>query len=281
MKKIFLILSFAMVFILSGCGREESKLSSTGSMRIISIAPANTEILFKLGLDKEIVAVTDYCNYPEQALLKEKVGDFSNPNIEKIVSLKPSLIVGTGYEQLNTLKKLKALKIQVIEINPNNMHELYNGIRIIGKYTNRQKEAEKLVLSMQSRVNSIKKKVSAIKYKAMIFMEINSKPLMTVSSGSFMDELINILGENSASGLPRAFCRVSDEFLIQKNPDIIFLTSTIKKANFINQHSFNNVRAVKNGRVYDDINPDILARPSPRIVDGLEAMFSRIYDEKK
>jgi len=277
MKRLIIML----LIIAAGCGKEESKPFSTGSMRIISIAPANTEILFKLGLDKEIVAVTNYCNYPEQALLKEKVGDFSNPNIEKIISLKPSLIVGTGYEQLNTLKKLKALKIQVIEINPNNMLELYYGIRLIGKYTNRQKEAEKLVLSMQSRVNSIKKKVSAIKYKARIFMEINSKPLMTVSSGSFMDELINILGENSASGLPRAFCRISDEFLIQKNPDIIFLTSTIKKGDFMKQHSFNNVSAVKNGRVYDDINPDILVRPSPRIVDGLEAMFSRIYDEKK
>lgn len=269
-----LILSF------TGCQSQEEISVSTSAQRIVSITPANTEILFALGLDNEIVGVTTYCNYPVQALSKEKVGDFSNPNLEKIISLKPDIIFGAGYEQSSIMKKLKALNLTVYEVNPNNIAELYSTIRYMGEITKKSREAEELVKSMQERVRTIENKVKAAGRKARIFIEINSKPLMTASNGSFINEIISIAGENMAVNLPRAFCQISEEYVIQKNPDVIILTSYISRDKFLEEHNLMDTNAVRNNRVYDDINPDILVRSSPRLVDGLEAVFERCYEKK-
>ena len=101
--------------------------------RIVSLAPSTTEILFSLGLDKEIVGVTTFCNYPSKALAKEKVGTFSEPDIEKILSLKPDIIFATGLEQAFTVERLRQLKLNIYVSDPSNIKELFESIEDMGK----------------------------------------------------------------------------------------------------------------------------------------------------
>jgi len=268
-----------MLTALYGCGKPAAVVDGS-AQRIVSLTPGNTEILFALGLDKEIVGVTTYCNYPLQAISKEKIGDFSNPNVEKIIALKPTLILSTDFEQANVSKKLRSFNLNVYDVNPRNLLELYNAIITVGELTGKSKEARALADSIKSKIDSICENVSKKPKRPGIFVEINSSPLMTASNGSFIHEMVEILGKNIATGLPRPFCVVSQEFVIQKNPDVIILAGSTKKDVFLGKFNFKNVSAVKNNLVIDDVNPDMLVRPSPRVAEGIEALYERIYKKK-
>ena len=101
--------------------------------RIISLAPSTTEIVCAIGLEDNLVAVSTYCDYPPDVKNKEKAGSFSEPNLEKILSLKPDLILATGLEQAQAVEKLKKLNLPVIVSDPKNFRELYASILEIGK----------------------------------------------------------------------------------------------------------------------------------------------------
>ncbi|MDD4955906.1 MAG: helical backbone metal receptor, partial [Candidatus Omnitrophica bacterium] len=150
--KIPIILALAVFF-----GFSNSVFSSDDSTRIISLAPATTEILFALGLDEEIIAVSESCNYPEAAKAKQKTGTFSQPNIERILSLKPDIVFCTGLEQASVAAKLKKLKVNVFVSDPKNIGELFKSIREMGRLTNREEEALKLVEGMEERMEKVKK----------------------------------------------------------------------------------------------------------------------------
>ena len=148
-----------MLTALYGCGKPAAVVDGS-AQRIVSLTPGNTEILFALGLDKEIVGVTTYCNYPLQAISKEKIGDFSNPNVEKIIALKPTLILSTDFEQANVSKKLRSFNLNVYDVNPRNLLELYNAIITVGELTGKSKEARALADSIKSKIDSICENVS-------------------------------------------------------------------------------------------------------------------------
>jgi iron complex transport system substrate-binding protein len=255
--------------------------------RIISLAPSTTEILFSLGLDEEIVGVSTFCNYPAQARDKEKVGTFSQPNIEKIISLKPDLIFATGLEQATTVEKLKRLKLNVYVSDPSNIQELFDSIKEIGKLVNKEAESEKSVSQMESKIEEIKIKVKDIApdKKPRVFMEIWHDPLMTAGKGSFVDELINLAGGiNIAYDTPRAYSYFSPEQVIKRNPDCIILGYMGEKQaidTLKNRLGWKKIKAVINNSIYDDIDPDLFLRPGPRLIEGLEKIYKKLYPEHK
>jgi len=123
--------------------------------RYISLAPSTTEILFALGLDNEIVGVSTYCNYPEQAKNKTKVGNFSSPSIERIISLKPDYIFCTGLEQAPVIAQLKQLNFNVYVADPVNVEELFKTINEIGKITRRTEESSFLIEKMKNQIEEV------------------------------------------------------------------------------------------------------------------------------
>ncbi len=122
--------------------------------RIISLSPANTEILYALGLGDKIVGVTDYCDYPEEVATKEKIGGYSDPNIEKIISLNPDLILATGI-YLKPIEELEKLGVPSVAIEPENIDEMLDSIEIIGKATGRHKEAMDLIDNLKARIKKV------------------------------------------------------------------------------------------------------------------------------
>jgi len=251
--------------------------------RYISIAPSTTEILFALGLDEEIIGVSSYCNYPEEAKTKNKVGDFSRPNIEEILSLRPDYIFCTGLEQASVVVELRRLDLKVYVVDPANTKELLGSIREIGKITGKEKEAESLIKNMEAEIEKVTSQVKSIPFnkRPKVFIEIWNEPLMTAGKGSFIDELLTLAGGiNIASDARQAYSIFSAEEVIKRNPDCIILTYMTRERplKLIGERfGWKEISAVENNRLYNDINSDILLRPGPRIVEGLKEIYKRLY----
>jgi len=293
MKKIFVLSLLAIALSVASIHfllpqKTLSRLATNSSQstqqqpRIISLAPAITEILFALGLDDEIIGVTTFCDYPPQALTKQKVGTFSEPNLETIIELRPDIVFATDLEQAPTVAKLKTLKVNVQISSPTTMAELYDSILEIGPLTNHENQAEKLVSEMRTTVEEISKKTILIpeKNKPRVFVEIGHSPLFTAGKGSFIDELITLAGGiNIAHDVPRPYCYYNAEQVIQHQPEIIIVSGMLKEntpATVKSRLGWDKIPAVKNGRVYNDIDQNLFLRPGPRLVEGLREIYRRL-----
>ncbi|MDD5432089.1 MAG: cobalamin-binding protein [Candidatus Omnitrophica bacterium] len=277
MKKL-LILLIPLVFLVSKAQAGE---------RYISLAPSTTEILFALGLESEIVGVSTFCNYPPEAKNKEKVGDFSYPNLEKIASLNPDYVFCTGLEQAPVINELKRLKLNFYVADPVNIQELFETINDIGKITGKHNEAAKLIEKMKSEVDGVIAQSKNIPQEKRlgVFVEIWHEPLMTAGKGSLVDELITLAGGiNIAHDVPRPYCIFSAEKVISFNPQCIILAYMDKESPIKlveSRFGWKNIDAVKNKRVFNDIDPDLFLRPGPRITIGLKALFNKLYPNEK
>jgi len=255
-------------------------------MRIVSLTPATTEILFELGLDKEIVGVSSFCTWPDKAREKEKVGSFSNPNIEKIIMLKPDLVILTGMEQEYIKDILSWLNIKYINVDPANLGELIFSIEKLGSATGTSSKAKILADSIRSVISRLKRINSNIPQsgKPKIYMEIWHDPIMSPGKDSFVDDMIKAAGGINVTGdLNRSYSRIDPEQVILRDPDMIILTymkpdDWVEKT-FAKRLGWEDVSAIKMRKIYADINPDIILRPGPRVVKGLLELHQRFYED--
>jgi iron complex transport system substrate-binding protein len=254
--------------------------------RIISLAPSNTEILFALGLGDKVVGVTDFCDYPEEAKAIEKVGGIE-PNMEKIVALKPDLVLAIGGSpaQVEKATEMEKLGLAVLVLEPADIEGIMANIELVGKATGAEKEASELVAEMRKRLNNITAKTKGAKSKPKVFFELDatdpSKPY-TPGPGSFIDALITLAGgSNIGASAKMQWAQLSTEEIIAQDPEVIVLgdanygvTAEMVKA----RPGWSVITAVKNGAIYpiDDV---LISRPGPRIIDGLEALARIIHPE--
>jgi len=284
MKIIRLIISLLFCFLCLDSWAQDAAVAK--KLRIISLAPATTEILFALGLDQDIVAVSQFCNYPKPALTKEKAGTFSAPDIEKIVYLKPDIIFCAGLEQAETVHKLRQLGFNVCVSDPKNFEELFSSISAIAGCTHTEAAAQMLIAEMKKRINSVRVRASRRTYekKQKVFIEIWHDPLITAGRTSFLNELITLAGgENISRTISRPYGIVGPEFVITNNPDCILLAymqpaqarETIRK-----RLGWQKISAVSANRIDGDIDPNILLRPGPRAVEALEEIYERLYPDE-
>lgn len=270
-----------LMFFIVNCG--SSFASEKKDLKVVSLAPSTTEVLFALGLDEEIVGVSLFCNYPEEARQKEKIGTFSQPNIEKILSLKPDIIFCTGLEQASVIGKLKQLGLRLYVSDPSSVEELFDSIREMGELIGKEKNADILIDKMKKDLETVRSKVKSIPEadRVKVFVEFWNDPLMSAGRDSFIDELIALAGGiNIAHDTERAYSYISPEQVIKRDPDCIVLAYMVNEdaASAIKERlGWREISAVKNNRIYSDINPDILLRPGPRLVEGLKELHNRLY----
>lgn len=255
--------------------------------RIISLAPSNTEILFALGLDEEIVGVTTYANYPEAALSKEKIGTIYEPNIEKIYSLKPDLVLAAGINKLESIERLKELDLKVAGFNPRTVNDIFITLKKIGKLTGKSDTAREIVTDMyiqMSEIQDLVDKVLKDKPRPKVFYEIWNDPLYTAGKGTFIDDVITLAGGiNIGRKAHGAWPQYSMEKLLIENPDV-YVSSPhsaphqVAPESVKSRENFKNLKAIKNNRVYV-IDTDIINRPSPRIIEGLKQFVKAIFPE--
>ncbi len=252
--------------------------------RIISLAPSSTEILFALKLNNRIVGVTDFCDYPKEAQRKEKIGGFSNPNLEKIISLNPDLVVlykSFPKEIFNQL--ISSLpNTNFVVLDPKNFEDVLNNILLLGKITGREKEAQYIYSNMLRRLKTIERKLISVKNKLKVLFLLWNDPFISCSPSTFVGDLLKKLKtENIVEKEDPEYPILSFEYILQKNPDIIIISemSGISIESIIKKPEFSNISAVKNKKVFY-INDDLVFRPGPRLIDGLEALYRILYENK-
>jgi iron complex transport system substrate-binding protein len=254
--------------------------------RIISIAPSNTEILFALGLEDKIVGITNYCNFPEETKNIEKIGETFPLNLEKIVSLKPDLILAYA-GQLNEIPRLRELGLKVIVIEPLNLQETLKSIQMVATIGGIPEKGNILVENLSQRIDQIKTEVSNLEItkKPKVFIGGIYETIWTPGEGTLFNELISLAGGiNIAAGFS-GWAKISPEFIVKEDPDIIIIPigamnpgDELKiKENIYQRPGWSNLSAVKTQKIFI-VNEDLFFRPGPRLVDGLERLYKIFYE---
>jgi len=245
--------------------------------RIVSLAPSNTEILFALGLGDKVVGVTDWCDYPPEALDKEKVGSYDTPDIEKIVALTPDLILvayGTSIDVINTLD---GLGLTVFGIKSTDLDDVLNDIITVGEITDKEVEAAALTSEMESRIEAVTDETSELEERPRVFYIVWHDPLWTAGSETFIHELIEKGGGVNICQNITGYTTISIEEVVARNPEVIIASEwSFEWAN--NETLLQGTDARQNGRIYQG-DDDLVQRPGPRLVEGLEWFAYFIHPE--
>jgi len=248
--------------------------------RIVSLAPANTEISYAVGAGSKMVAGTTYDDYPAVAKSLPKAGDFSNPSVEKIASFNPDLVLITGGVQAPLRAKLTKLGMNVYVIDPTTYAGVMTDIANVGKLAGTSAEAQKVVDTMKQAEADVQAKVASAAKKS-TFVEIYSKPLMTAGSGTFISDMVGMaggtnLGDSAGAGFPN----FSSEVLLKDDPAVYVADSgsMSKPGDLSSRPGFSSLTAVKDGHVYV-IEDSLIARPGPRLAQGLQQLAKMIHPE--
>ena len=250
--------------------------------RVVSLAPSITEILYALGLNDEIVGVTEFCDYPQEAKQKAKIG-YAQPNIEAIVTLEPDLVLAPrAFLRADLLAKLEQLKVTTFVVDPESFEEIPSRIQTVGRILNRSTAADGVAMAMRQRIAAIRTKMEAVARVRVLYV-LNSQPLITVGPGSYIHQVINVAGgSNIASQATVPYPHLNMEAVLKEDPEIIvFPIGKAEGISLAEQQEWlrwTSLSAVKQGRLHQ-ISADILNRPGPRIVEGLETLARIIHPE--
>jgi iron complex transport system substrate-binding protein len=270
--------------ITDGLGR--SIAVSTEPRRIISMAPSITETLYALGLGDRVAGVTSYCDFPPEARSKEKVGDTIHPDLERIIALKPDLVLVSTSSQLEGLtSRLDQLGIPVFVSNPRTVEQVVGSIRSIGDLTGSNPAAARLTSEMERRISDVQQRVNEYQsghQRPRLLYVLQLSPLITAGRDTFINDLIRVSGGDSISSQETSdYPQFSRETVIARAPELIVApashgTEIVSVGEL--KRDFAMTPAVRQGRIVL-VDPDLVDRPGPRIVDGLDALSKAITDK--
>jgi iron complex transport system substrate-binding protein len=249
--------------------------------RIVSLAPNLTEIVYAVGAGDRLVGDTEYCDYPAAAKNVAKIGDTIHPSIERIIALKPQVVLVSTASQLEAFtKQLDEQRIAVYVTNPRSLEEVFRSIETLSDLLGHHDGAASIVADMRARSFAVEVAMRSVK-PVKVFYQVSGEPLYTIGRESYLTDLVQRAGGVSVTAdVPGGFPRFSDEGALAARPDAIILPSggSMGDANSTVAASLKNSPAALNKRVYK-INDDHLSRPGPRLVDGLEEMARALHPE--
>lgn len=265
--------SFAVFLLLllslSGCA--DKREAGSG---YISLSPAVTEIIYDIGAESNLLARTEFCDWPEEALLKPSVGGFDSPSIELIVSLNPEVVFAAGISQTTYVSRLRSLGYRVVDISPGSIDELSSSIALIGDETGYPAEAASSIKRLETRLNNTRK--TNLINPPLVYAEISADPMMAAGLGSYINDIIEFAGGKNAAAEERDYFLTGYEYIIRARPDIIILLDPVPKREVSitkNLGPLSNTAKVVRLEV-----PDIYIRPGPRVYQAIESL-SEIIEE--
>lgn len=254
--------------------------------RIVSTASDITEILFALGLDEKIVAVSSESDYPPQALKKNKVGTFWQPNIEAVIATKPDLVITLGFEQQKNLaERLNRIGYGTLTVNIDKVDELFDAIEKIGAATGSSPRAGELAGDIRKKLDNLSALVGKGE-KLRVLWVVQREPLRVAGRDTFINELIELAGgENAIGQTVHKYPPIGAEMVYACGADVI-IEPTMGQESLARQRElaikywsrFKNVPAVKNGRIYV-IDGDIVSRLGPRLYESIETIAGCLRPE--
>ncbi|NMM65153.1 ABC transporter substrate-binding protein [Clostridium sp. P21] len=311
LKKIsFLLIALVFAFSLIGCAKnnttapsneDKSQIEATKNTtyplkikdslnrkitiekepsKVISVAPNITETIYALNKENTLIGRTDFCTYPKEASKIQSIGTLTGPNIEKITSLKPDIVIASNHFREQDLKKLEELNIKVVVLSgPESFENTYDIIKNVGKILNANSKAASIVSNMMKKVDYVKEKVKGKDTPSTYYVVgFGKNGDFTSGKDTFIGRMITIAGgKNAASDITE--WKYSIEKLVEKNPDILICSNKFNSKNGIkNEQGYKDLDAVKKNKLFE-IDEDIINRQGPRLADGLEAMAKIIHPE--
>ena len=251
--------------------------------RIVSLAPSNTENLFLLGLHERIIGVTDYCDYPEEATGKEKIGGFSTLSLEKVVALKPDMVVASAGNNQEVIERIKSLGIPLYFVEPKNLNHIYETLENLGYLTGTESEADKLIMNLKEREENVRRSGEDVIDKPSVAHIIWYEPIYVSGADTFQDELIKTAGGINAFESKTGHAIVSLEEFINSNPDILIINTGSGMGEseddiagyFKTEPRLSGLQAIINDNIIM-VNSDVADRSGPRLWDLLEEIAPKI-----
>jgi iron complex transport system substrate-binding protein len=249
--------------------------------RIASLSPAATEILFAIGAGDQVAAVEKFSDYPPEATSLTKL-DAYEPSVEAIAGEQPDLVL-VYFDPSNLVNGLERAGLTVIFLEPpSSVDGVLEQIRLLGQATGHPQEAEELVGGMQQRIADIQERLADVEQGPRLFHELDDQ-LFTVAPDSFVGDLYTILkAQNIAAGTDQAYPQLSQEAIIEADPEVIILADTAGGGSVETvkaRPGWGSISAVKNDRIYV-VDPDVVSRPGPRLVDALQTLAQILYPER-
>jgi iron complex transport system substrate-binding protein len=262
-------------------GRE---ITLTGTPeRIVSLAPSTTEILFAIGAGAQVVGRDEFSDYPEEAKALPSIGgSFGEYNVEAIVALEPDLVIAAEINTPELVKQLEDLGVTVYYLgNPLTLEEMYGKLETVAQLTGH--DVSELVSSLQARVAAVDEKIMPLSARPNVFYEIDasdpSKPY-TYGPGTFGDLLITRAGGyNIGNVTTDPYPQLSLEQIVVENPSIIVLGDSmwgVTPESVLERAGWESIEAVKSEQIFP-IDDNLISRPGPRLVDGLEALAKILH----
>jgi len=254
---------------------------SGAPLRIISFAPSLTEMVYALGGEDRLFGVTAWCNWPPQAKEKTVVGDMMSPNFERMVSLKPGLVIMIGSRPSPLLKKFEALAIPVLCFKDETVADIQRAVKVLGRVLECPGRADSLNREMDLQLAAIKAAVDSVpmEKRPKVFAELGSSPLFAAGDSSFIGQMITLAGGINATGnIPSSYAAVNPELVVKNDPEIIIVLHPQATKKQIEQRvGWQKVSAVKKGRIYPGLDQDVILRPGPRFTEGLKILHGIFY----
>jgi iron complex transport system substrate-binding protein len=246
--------------------------------RIISLIPSSTEMLFALGFDKEVVAISKYCNYPEGKLTNlPRIGD-QNLDIERIVSLKPTILVDTNGIHKRYEEKFKKLNLNYVNLEIKNYSDIPIEAARLALMLDNPTKAYEFIEKWNNDISQLQKSKENSKVK--IYLEIWNNPVQAVGRDTMINSMIEIAGGKNALEKQKDYPVVNTEILMLANPDLIILAYPDASIEEIKKRpGWKNIKAVKNNNIFK-INQDIIVRPGPRNIDAIKEINNYINKVK-
>jgi iron complex transport system substrate-binding protein len=252
------------------------------------LAPSNTEILFAIGAGKQVVGRDDVSDYPPEVDALPSVGGLDNFNAEQLVALKPDLILLAEITNAEQVKKIEDLGFTVTYLlNPKTIEDMYINLQIVASLTGHNKEAIALVETFKTRVAAVDEKLKTVTTKPVVFYELDAtdpaKPY-TIGPNTFVDQLIVRAGGlnlTTVSGVTDPYPQLSVEQIVSVNPDMIILGDSmwgVTAESVGERPGWENLKAVTSQAVFP-FDDNLISRPGPRLVDGLEALAKLLHPE--
>jgi len=251
--------------------------------RIISLAPNITEILFALDLGDNVVGVTRFCDYPPEATKKEKIGGLVDPNLEKIISLNPDLIIGFRGNPIRLINRMQEFNLPVFVLETGNtIDSVFTVIETVAQITWVEERADELLKPLMLQYKNILSALDRVNVIPKVFVFLHGVGLWTCGKNSFMDDLLNkAKGKNIAGNIKEKWLLFSQEQLIAENPDFILILSKsqedfLKSKKTISKGVYlKTLQAVVRDKVYF-LDENLATRPGPRIIEALNNL-ARIF----
>lgn len=249
--------------------------------RVVALAPSVTEIVFALKQAHRLVGATRFSDYPAEAEQIPKVGSYVRLDLEKITALAPDLCIAVkDGNPVDVVMRLEALNIPVYAVDPRSLDTVMTAIRAVGELLNAPEAAASMVGEMQRRISRVRRLAATAETRPGVFFQIGVNPIVSAGTPTFIHELIIAAGGRNLAAGDIPYPRFSREEVLMTAPDILIITSMARGGLFEKVKrewmAWPDMPAVRNRRVHI-LDSDVLDRPGPRMVEGLEQLFDIIH----